>query len=586
MQLIYLVLTYVLIVLNFAGITVATERLTLSPACRRVFVIVIISLTLFNLEHIQGLGKLNWLWPLTTIASVRVIYRHHNRHGKSRFWRGELIFWGGLCYALIWRFCFPNIDSGSEHLTDLYFISNYYSGETLPPNDRWLSGSRFDFYYAFQHYCAALLGRIFNLDIGLTMNVSWTILIGLIASLVWDASSQVIKHRWLKGLILGCVLTGGNGLSSFMPWLIQHDESAQTAVHDIAIERIWASTRFSGLYDQYVNTDFGRKLVESSSQPDPGKRLELPFETIAYLTYLGDYHPPLGGLLIALWTLALIMRLEYKPIVFSPSKQHLSLLKRTPEWPAYFALGLTPALTLVTNTWVFPLQCVLLGSWMMYRQLFRRIAWFWMIAGLLAGAFSIYPFLTHFATHSLDTPISKLSVENHTPLLLFLTMHWPTLIWLIGGLLLWRTNRWCAWLSFTLALLLTMTELIVVDDPLIGKYQRFNTTLKWWSWLWPVTVTGILTLLIAKSTRFIKLFLIITIFPLFIYSMDLIRYLIYAPKPQSANYLETAGFWKTKRIMRSWSIWPMQIRESSWNQYPKVRIHNQALSPCLPINQL
>ena len=169
MYLIYLFLTISLILVNLAGLTVLVSRYFPAQASARLLGLVVLTLAIFALEHLHGLGKLAWLWPLSTALSVFAIYRYKNR----QFWLGELVFIGGFAYGLLWRFGFPNIDASTEHITDLYFISNFMGGQTLPAQDRWLAGGLFDFYYAFQHYDAALLGRIFNLEVGLAMNLAW-----------------------------------------------------------------------------------------------------------------------------------------------------------------------------------------------------------------------------------------------------------------------------------------------------------------------------------------------------------------------------------------------------------------------------
>ncbi len=533
MYLIYLSLTCGLILINLSGLSAIASHFMPAPASRRTFTLLLIALVLFTFEHIYGLGKLQWLWPISTLASVWLLNRRRNWAENIQFWRGELVFLAGFSYGLFWRFCFPNIDSGSEHLTDLYFISNFINGGTLPPGDHWLAGNLFNFYYAFQHYCAALLGRIFNLQVGLCMNLSWAIIIGLMISLVWEIVSHSIAQRWLRALVVTCFLIGGNGLSPFIPWLISVDENGAQTHQTIAQQRLWASTRFSGLYDKYVNTSVGRKLSGDPKAPDHSEHQELPFETVAYLTHLGDYHPPLGGFVLLLWTLALFLEIEKKSLVkLSMATGPPNQVKPLSSQLMFVALGLTPALVLITNAWVFPLQCTLLLSWLIYRQRHDGVHWAFLLTGGLLGFVAIYPFLSYFAASSLDTPIRLVTEGNHTPLPVFLALHWPTLLWVTIGLSLWRKSVWCAWLALTLSLLLLLSEFIFVDDPMGDKYERFNTTLKWWSWLWPATLVGLLSLILSNSGHYLKLLVIISMLPLLIYGIDLARYLIYTPKPQ------------------------------------------------------
>ncbi len=535
MYFIYLVLTCGLVIVNLAGLSAACSSVLPAPASRRVLALVSITLVFFNLEHIQGLGRLDWLWPITTSVSAWLLWQRKNRLKIHEFWRGEWIFLAGFCYGLIWRFCFPDINALSEHLTDLYFISNYYSGDTLPPNDRWLAGNLFNFYYAFQHYAAALFGRIFNLNIGLSMNLSWAIMMALMISLVWEILSYTLKQRWLKCLILLCFLVGGNGISPLIPWLIKAQGNTIQKTEDVAVQRLWASTRFSGYYDKYINTSFGQMLFGNPAEQDFNQHQELPFETLAYLTYLGDFHPPLGGFLLLLWMLALLMGIEKDSIIQSHPATGPPQIKPSREQVTFFAIGLTPALVLVTNSWVFPMQCLVLLSWLLYRYRSGSLLWGWLFAGAVFGFAGIYPFLGYFANSALDTPIRLVTEGNHTPPEVFIAMHWPSLLWIILGLSQWRKHAWCAWFAFTIGIILVFSELFFVDDPIGGKYDRFNTTLKWWSWLWPATLVGLLPLVLANCGRYGRLLIIASLLPLFIYGLDLARYLLYAPKAQIGN---------------------------------------------------
>ena len=70
MNLIYHILTLLLLVINIAGITVLVSRAISAPAVARSAGLLLFCLALFFVEHFIGLGKLTWLWPLTTSASL------------------------------------------------------------------------------------------------------------------------------------------------------------------------------------------------------------------------------------------------------------------------------------------------------------------------------------------------------------------------------------------------------------------------------------------------------------------------------------------------------------------------------------
>lgn len=545
MQLIYLSLTVALILVNLTGVTACATRFLPGVASARVLGVVGLCLSAFFVEHFVGLGRLVWLWPVTTLVAALAIHGRRDWRAHRQFWAAEGVFLLGFAYGLAWRFAFPDIASGSEHLTDLSFIANYMSGQTLPPPDRWLAGSAFDFYYAFQHYAAALLARLFGLEAGLAMNLSWALMIGFLASLAWEIASHFIRSRGWRAVLVATLLVGGNGLSPLMPLMIA--ESAATDANMAAVNRLWESTRFAGMYDDRVNTEFGRAVAGDPKAAGFAEHRELPLETVAYLSTLGDYHPPLGGFVLLLWALALTLRIARpQPAVpeagGDPPPGDDAL--------AAAALGSTLALVLVTNTWVFPLQVLLLLSWLAFRRRTLHREWRWLLAGTLAGFAMIYPFLSHFAPASLTTSIAWVKSGDHSPLPYFLALHWPSLLLIGSGLALSRRVPWAGWLAATLAGLLLMSELIYVDDPLGGKYERFNTTLKWWSWLWPAMLIGLGSVLIGEGGRIGKALGGLLAAALLIYALPVGEYWISADKP-SLGQMVGNGWLRQDEIQRN-----------------------------------
>jgi len=73
----------------------------------------------------------------------------------------------------LWRLSFPEVVEDNDRPADLHRVANYLAGAKLPPIDYWLPYQRFNYYYyyyyyyyTFQHYSAALLGRLFGLGPG------------------------------------------------------------------------------------------------------------------------------------------------------------------------------------------------------------------------------------------------------------------------------------------------------------------------------------------------------------------------------------------------------------------------------------
>jgi hypothetical protein len=318
-----------------------------------------------------------------------------------------------------------------------------------------------------------------------------------------------------------------------MPFMINNEATNIDSLQSQAITNVWANARFAGMYDEHINTSFGRAIMGDPKNPEFAEHLELPMETIAYYSVLGDYHPPLGGFVISLWTLALGAFLGLRKVIETKQNPKSKVFIGQPaDALAFFAIGLTPALILVTNAWVFPLQSILVASWVLMRYWKADIYWSALLAGCIAGFVLIYPFLGYFVSGSLSTPIRLVSEHDHSPINFLLAIQWPLFLWLISGLVIARHSAWAGWLAFTLLAIFCLSEIIYVDDPMGGKYQRFNTTLKWWSWLWPTALIGLGSVCIGLGGRLTKTFMVLSLAALLVYTLDISRYWRYINKPQ------------------------------------------------------
>lgn len=514
MNAIHLVLTLAILLVNFAGLACLVER-WLPSADRqiaRAAGVLALSLPLFFFEHFVGLGSLKLLWPLTTLAALVVL--------GSRLWslehlRGEWPFVLPLLFAFAWRWAYPDIDANSEHLTDLYFISNYLAGETLPPPDRWLPGYRFDIYYGFLHYTVALLGRWLGVNAGLAMNLGEAVVFGLLGSLGWSVASRWLDKTAPKLLLVTALVAGGTGLAPLLMLLYPNDPTAQ----------MWGNTRFAGLYDQQLNTPLGQALFP---KPPPGpsgfEARDLPLETPSYLLYLGDVHPPIGGFVLLFFTLALLARIE-KPARESEDAR-----------PLFAGLGATLLLPLAINTWVLPMQVLLLAGWAAYRwrggqPLHAR----WMASGAVLTAVLLYPFLSRFAPNALGTPLQLTDTLDHTPWRQGLAIWWPVLWLVVLALLQGPKQRLLWWSACGVVALWLLCEFITVDDPNGGRFQRFNTVLKWWSWLYPAALVWLGALNLAAEQRWRRWLTWVPLLAVSLYLLPQANYWAHTPRPHAGR---------------------------------------------------
>lgn len=534
MNLIYLSCTVLLLLLNLAGVTLITQRWLPPFALARSIGILLICLVLFFIEHFIGLGRLTWVWPITTLISVTLLYRQRVQRVEPGFWRAEGVFYLAFFYVFAWKFAFPTIYPSSERVTDLYFIANYLDGSRLPPLDHWYPPHVFDFYYAFQHYAAALMGRLFGLDPGHTYNIAFSLLMALPITLAWEFIGRYVQRLPAKWLLMLVLVSGGTGISPLTHLIIHHQKTlAQDKIEADASERVLTSQRFSGILDQSVNTPLGEALFphlkpEDKPTPDFEPR-ELQMESFGYQIFLGDYHPPLGGYFLLLLALALMGAIE---------AQAVGRLGQA-------LLAATIPVVLVTNTWVFPLHGILILGWIGYRYWRKNPPdWVWLVGGGVAALALVYPFLTDFAVNAQNTPIRFTATIDHTPLSRFIAQHWPLLVLMVLAMINPSTRKLSIALAITFGLILLISEFVYVDDPTGGKYERANTTMKWWGWVWCGGLVGLGALCLGSSARLVRWTTTVTLLLVSVYAYDVARYYVITGKGDLGHL--SGHYWLTQ----------------------------------------
>jgi uncharacterized membrane protein len=493
-----------ILLVNLAGLSLAAMRLTRDYALARAASPVLLVVPLFFLEHFAGLGWLAWVWPVTTAASLWLVWKHVRE--IEAHWKTEVLFLGGFFYAFAWRFCFPDLNASSEKLTDLGFIGNYLAGTRLPPVDRWFPPFAFDVYYGLQYYGAALMGRIFGMDGGYTYNLSFCVLVGMTVVAAGGAARLLCGRRrwWL--LPLAAFLLGGTGASPLMPLIHR-----RPALHE--------SMRFIGgsAVPGTVDTAFGKWLVSASGVPAKDAP-ELPAETFSYLVYLGDLHPPVSGFfLLALALLCLVLAEQNGESGFAQA-----------------LLVATVPLTLAVDAWNLPLQAALVAVWMVYRVRGRNAPhWRACAAGLFLPAVLLWPFLESFGWRSLDyhTAWRLVLPGEHTPPLLGLTVLYPLAGVLVATLLARDRPRLSLWLAALCLVLLAASEAFFIDDTYSGKFNRFNTTLKWWPWIYSAGLLALGSLNLASKSRACRVVTSLALAMPALFSADLAAQFLLAPKP-------------------------------------------------------
>ena len=564
---IFLISTLVFIWFGVAGATLASYRFCPHFAVARSLGILSFVLLMFFIEHFVGLGSLSWLMPVLLLISGVLFWQNRGLVKSRVFIVSEIVFLLAFLYAFLWRFSFPSITPSSERMTDLFFITNYLQGVTLPPVDNWHPPHLFDYYYAFQHYGAALLGRLLNLGPGETYNFSFGLLAALPITLVVYVGQRLlcaaklprIQHRFLLVLLTAAIVFGGTGFTPLLK-LVYHspDKSSyvnpdqrgnakQAAVkryqgalasqsrdHIIGAVRYIGSDRDKNLEDaKNVNPFLAKLFFPDTPTAIKGKKMALPAENLGYQYFLGDYHPTVGGFFLLTLVIAIIISLQPVGVASTAGIEE--------PWArlAQGALSLCVPLMMITNTWTLPLLVILILAWMVYRLLTSKpVYWLWLIGGGVVGCFLIYPFMSGFLTSTLTTPVAFVPEKMQTPMSRFLALQWPVL--LLIGMGFWEGRyRKIAWMFSVLWLfLIILSEVIYIDDPTGDHFSRTNTVMKWWGWIQVGVFLSIGALLLSSSVKWLRWSCAAVLFIIaFSAGYDIQRYWLYSGK-HYAGYME------------------------------------------------
>ena len=537
MQNIYFALAIILIWFHFAALTAFAGKYFGSWAIGRAASVAGIVTLGFFVEHIVGLGSLRLVWPVTAGLALYYLWRERETVCKRDFLSGEVVYGAALAFGLIWRLLFPSIYQTAERLPDLMFISSFADGTTLPTVDHWLPPFKFDYYYTLQYYAAGLAGRLFQMPLGLTYNLSVMFLSALSLSLIWDVGSRFVRSVWPRVLLVAALAFGGTGVSVLNHFIVDSPVDISSTN-----ERMWGSARFIGEYDQHINTDIGHALFPAG-QPGLVPR-DLGMENFGYQYFLGEFHAPQGGYFLLLLAVALIAAMEF---VTAENLKRKRLLQAT--------MGFSVAISLAVNTWVFPFQAALLGGWALWRAWQGRGAperkpdWTALIAGGMVGAFLMYPFLANFANRAVATPIKLVFPQDHTPLPQFIGLFWPLLVLFALGL--WHKETRRLTLFFTLAFggLLVLSEVVFVDDPSADQFERSNTVMKWWGWIWTGGLTALGGVLLAAKARWMRYITMFTLACTAVYGYDVVQFWRFQHEQGGANMYGT-NFYTADPIAR------------------------------------
>lgn len=485
-------LVVVLVLFNVTGLTLlALPHLRLPYGLTQGATIVALCLACFFVEHYVGLGSMSWLLPTGTVVAGWLMW---TRRAALRV-NVAAIVWllVGFFYCLAWRYLYPNIDASTERMADLSFVADYSQGVRLPPPDLWCPPYTLNHYYSFQHYAAGLLGRVAGVSPGMAYHLAFCLLSGLTLSSAYEGVRLLCARRWAQALVLATFLVGGTGASCLTPFMLKDSRHEETP---------WASMRFVGTttsnktFPDEKLTAVGKWVQRLAPPADKSKPVEeLPMETFSYIVELGDYHAPLGGAFL---------------LAFSLGAAAL-LLRRAAEDPkatsACALLGASLPLTLATNAWTLPFQTMLAVGVLVYRRIETQ-RWPDLPAFFLGAAgvtVAFFPFFVYFLplTVGNQAPMQWTTPDLRTPLPYFLIVFWPVLTVCLAHFIVAR--REAKFLSFFWLIALVAADAVYMNDIYGPGSERFNSTLKWWPWVFNGTLLSVAAINLDSSWRWVRI---------------------------------------------------------------------------------
>ena len=513
-----LLVTFSLVWVNLVGLGLLANLVFRDYAVSRVGGPILLCLVLFSLEHYWGLGSHLAFLPFSTVLSGWLIWRERALLRRNLWLEGAFAL--GFLYSLVWRYAYPDIDISGEKLPDLVFINDYFVGSRLPPIDRWLPPFHADFYYSFQYYAAALLARWFHLDPAISYQVTFCTMAGLMTSAIYAAVSRLCAWRPGRWLMMVALLLGGCGLNTLVHLSMNHYVQPAEICRYLGLPRPEKERTFIGVALDHVMYD-GVK--------DPA---ELPVTPLNFVLAEGEFHPPVFGFLLLLFTALLLATLDSE---WGLRKRNL----------LHALLAATVPLSLIGNTWIFPLQAVLVAGWFVYRAV--RGERTHLVAGFYgAGAATLlaYPFLGGFMTQPLAHATQPRLVTPHDHSWIgWFFVFWP--VFALAFLAFWnRERRGMVWfLICTWGLLMVGTEVFYIHDVNGSTWERYNSTLKWWGWIYAGAVLTLGSANLGAVSRFCRVGSAIVILVPCVEGYDVLRYFAGTAKP---NYGHIEGYhWLT-----------------------------------------
>ena len=383
------------------------------------------------LEHYVPMTYLGLLLPFTLGGFFWAMIKPGGSWDDLRM--PSIFFVVIFTFVFLLRCLSPAIPNFTEGIFNMTRILNYCLSTTLPPKDCWLPPYNYGGYYTFQHYGAAILKRLFSVDIGTAYNVSFAFLLAWLCLVGAGVAHSITGKVWIAVAMVIVLLSGSTGSVPFLIFFSHHgaDYSVSTCLNDY--------------WNDHDKNPFW--WLSEHDKSHPGLKLLPP----VYTMYYSEYHANLGGAFITL--ISLLATIE----VFKPQRSN---------WP-WICLVAMPLLVTITSTWFFLIVLFICsGSLILALIAGRRpLDWKFALVGSGVALVFIWPAFYSLSGNPVSPSIRLTNPEDHTPFWMFLVQWWPVwLPWLCLCFVWNRLDLAGRWMHAAIPLLFLGVEFITLGD--------------------------------------------------------------------------------------------------------------------------
>jgi hypothetical protein len=450
------------------------------------FVVPIVTLVaaLNFVEHFIALPQLGWLLPFTLGGLIWNLLRPGYSWDGLRF--PCILFAVVFTFFLLLKSISPDIPNYTEGAVDLTRVLEYSLGEKLPATDCWMPPYDSGGYYSFQHYGASILKRLFSVDIGTALNVSFALLLALLCQMGAAVAFALTQRKWVACLIVLILASGSTGSSPILLLLGHADYGLSTALNTA--------------WDDPKANPFSWLCMQDKEHAN------LTLVAPMYTIYCSEFHANLGATGL---TMALLLA-AYE--AYRPGRSN---------WP-WICLIVLPMVIIVTSAWYFIIAALFAAAGVGMALLAGRRPqdWKWAAFGSGLGLIFFWPSFMSLSNNPFTQSFIWTPPGQRLPLWMFFVQFWPIFFpWLILCFIWDRLNTVTRWVHAAVALLFIGMEFVSLTD-------HSFTVQKMWGDLWGLALITFYPILFMQRGIFfrsVSAFLSVT----FLYCLGMWLYVCY-----------------------------------------------------------